>query len=418
MKCLFTYQWVKLPRAHLPAGKGVMGFYLKLASQAAFRSGKARYCNYVNSVPAGSWVGGMVGLKSILGVKTRAEALSVMKQLQTLGYISYSLDTKTKKLTYGISDWVMECSGKPCLDGAIYATEGYGFLCMPRSITDRLADVGYTFGDTDAWLDLWCHTVWGDRYNAFSRLAPTVQIERGKAILTLDTLGKRWGWEKTKVWRFFQKYAEAFTLQKLHGAYGCLVFNTLYPTAFGAMDAPSLDATKRILDEIRILGQNAYFLGVDHARINGMTLWYSSRVNLGNLNDRCPSQFHPVDGRVAPLRPYNTRAYLSLSTQKHTNCTPYRDDCRVCNTAMNRPSRGPRIEARSITLQQGGHPYENYRRTNTAGTGRVCPTGGRDLHAIHRLCETADQAWPCARYRHSGRECPKSQPNQETEHVP
>ena len=24
-KCLFRYQWVKLPRTHLPVGKGIMG---------------------------------------------------------------------------------------------------------------------------------------------------------------------------------------------------------------------------------------------------------------------------------------------------------------------------------------------------------------------------------------------------------
>ena len=33
MKCLLKYQWVKLPRAHLPAGKGVMGYWAKLASK-------------------------------------------------------------------------------------------------------------------------------------------------------------------------------------------------------------------------------------------------------------------------------------------------------------------------------------------------------------------------------------------------
>lgn len=69
MKCLFTYKWVKLPRAHIPTGKGLMGSFLRLASRAAFRPGKARYCGYTNDVNAGSWVGGIVGLKSILGVK-------------------------------------------------------------------------------------------------------------------------------------------------------------------------------------------------------------------------------------------------------------------------------------------------------------------------------------------------------------
>lgn len=73
MKCLFTYEWVKLPRAHIPAGKGLMGSFLRLASRAAFRSGKARYCGYTNDVNAGAWAGGIVGLKSILGIQDRRE---------------------------------------------------------------------------------------------------------------------------------------------------------------------------------------------------------------------------------------------------------------------------------------------------------------------------------------------------------
>ena len=41
MKCLFKYQWVKLPRNQLPSGKGIMGAWARLASRAAFRNGHA-----------------------------------------------------------------------------------------------------------------------------------------------------------------------------------------------------------------------------------------------------------------------------------------------------------------------------------------------------------------------------------------
>lgn len=59
-KCLLKYQWVKLPRAHLPAGKGIMGYWTKLASRSAFRKGQAHYCGYMNDVMPGMWSGGMV----------------------------------------------------------------------------------------------------------------------------------------------------------------------------------------------------------------------------------------------------------------------------------------------------------------------------------------------------------------------
>ena len=81
MKCLLKYQWVKLPRAHLPAGKGILGYWAKLASKAAFRNGQAKNCGYINDVTVGTWSGGIVGLKSILGIKNRQKALEVMDTL-------------------------------------------------------------------------------------------------------------------------------------------------------------------------------------------------------------------------------------------------------------------------------------------------------------------------------------------------
>jgi len=70
MKCLLKYQWVKLPREVLiPHRKGIMGHWTRLATRAAFRSGQAKYCGYINKVTVGSWAGGVVGLKSILGKK-------------------------------------------------------------------------------------------------------------------------------------------------------------------------------------------------------------------------------------------------------------------------------------------------------------------------------------------------------------
>ena len=96
MKCLLKYQWVKLPRNQMPPGKGIMGAWARLASRAAFRNGQARYCRYVNQVTIGSWAGGIVGLKRILGIKNRNKALEMMDKLVQLGYIDYELNPKTK----------------------------------------------------------------------------------------------------------------------------------------------------------------------------------------------------------------------------------------------------------------------------------------------------------------------------------
>ena len=309
MSCLLKFNWVKLPRNILSPGKGLMGSWTRLASRAAFRPGQANYCGYRNDVELASWVGGIVGLKSILGIKSRQKALEVMDTLAYLGYIEYILDVQTKKLTYKINDFVVKCSGEPCLGpGTVYATDGYGFLCLPRDITQRLTDDGYTFEESDAWLDLWCHTVWRDPRNIFTFSAPAVQYGQRGAVLTLETLGQRWGWEKTKVWRFLQKHQDAFTLHKLPGSFGCLIFNTQYPTGEDYTISEQAEI-KRILDEIRFLGRNAHLSGTDNERINRLIALFSHTLSVAYPS--APVTGRP-ENRVAVLA-HITRAYFSPS---------------------------------------------------------------------------------------------------------
>ena len=310
MKCLLKYQWVKLPRNQLLPGKGIMGAWARLASRAAFRNGKASYCGHINNVSAGSWVGGIVGLKSILGIKRRQKALEVMDCLEELEYISYSLDEKTKKLTYRVTDWVTNCSGEPCMGReAIYATEGYGFLCLPKNVTQRLVERHHQFGESDAWLDIWCHTVWKEPSNAFSHLAPAVQFGQYGAVLTLESLGRRWGWEKTKVWRFFRKHADAFPLYKLPGSFGCLILNAAYPTG-ERFSLPSQAQVERILNEIRKKGGNAHEKQAsDHVRICKLVAWYSRAVLLQDRDLAAPAKSE--ESRVAYQDRYITRVYFS-----------------------------------------------------------------------------------------------------------
>lgn len=320
MKCLLQFKWVKLPRAHLPAGKGIMAHWAKLAARAAFRKGNATYCGYTNEVDPGMWSGGIVGLKSILGIKNREKVLEILNALSELGYIQYSLDKKTKKLSYQISDWVIKCSGAECMDGSVYATDGYGFLCLPRNITERLVINNRIFGEADAWLDLWCHTAHLDYSNAFSFLAPVIQYGRYGAVLTLETLGQRWGWEKTKVWRFFKKHGDAFALYRLPGNYGCLIFNKLYPTCT-EVSMPEYEQVVCILNEIRIMAKNAHKYGTENQRINRMIAWNSKRLIQKHNEQASVETDEAPENRVALFRSI-IRAYFS----RCRNCK----SCRNC----------------------------------------------------------------------------------------
>lgn len=306
MKCLRKYQWVKLPRDYPDMGKGLMAQWAKLASRAAFRKGCAKYAGHINAVTPGMWAGGIVGLKSILGVRSRSEALKALDQLSSYGFLRYTIDPKTKKLTYEITDWVVKCSGAECASGAVYATTGYGFLCLPRNIADRLVDAGKVFDESDAWLDLWCHTTYEDYSNAFSFLAPAVQYGRYGSVLTLETLGQRWKWEKTKVWRFFRKHGDVFSLHRLPGSFGCLIFNTIYPTDTDYREPESANVVS-ILNDILTSGVCKHTEGSSNTRINRLVNWLSRKVMIARQEQSAPEAHETRVALSAPL----THAYLS-----------------------------------------------------------------------------------------------------------
>ena len=306
MKCLRKYKWVKLHRACLPGGKGMMGYWAKLPSRAAFRKGNGLYCGHKNPVKPGMWTGGIVGLKCILGVKRRQQALKIMCELESMGYLTFDLDLRTKKLSYQITDWVMAGAGAECIEGAVYATEGYGFLCTPRSITDRLVFKTRTFDEADAWLDLWCHTIYRDRGNAFSFLGPAIQFGKYGSVLTLEGLGRRWNWEKTKVWRFFKKNESTFKLFRLPSSYGCVIYNAQYLLGEDAA-LPDESDVLQMLEDVKCRSRKGIVARNETERLNMMVAWNSRKV-VKALEEKCENE--SGENRVAPLNTY-TRAYFS-----------------------------------------------------------------------------------------------------------
>lgn len=307
MPCLFRYRWLKLPRAALPEGKGLLGYWARLAARAAFRKGAAFYCGHENAVSPGMWSGGVVGLKSILGVKKRDRALEILDQLTVYGFITYTLNPETKQLIYQIADWELDHCGSECESGNVYTDPGYGFLCVPRQITEKLFAKHYIFEESDAWLDLWCHTVSMDPRNAFSFFAPVCQYDKHGVFLTLENLGQRWGWEKTKVWRFLQKHADVFTLYRLPGSYGCLIFNTLYPCDT-EVSLPTDKQIAEVIRTIRDLSQGVVKHGTQREHMSRMIVWFSRRylLSAGLLS---PSVHQ--NSRVALFSSFK-RAYISL----------------------------------------------------------------------------------------------------------
>ena len=295
MKCLSKYKWVKLPRTQIPTGRSILSSFIRLYARAAYRPGQARYCQYINDVRYGEWVGGIVGLKSILDVSSRDQAFHILQSLANRGMLEYDYNPKSNRLSYRIlqtQQAVVPSQGTP-----VYARE-QGFLCLPRTLTQPLIQAGYVFEELDAWLDLWIHTIYQDHGSVLSTIVPLIQFDTGPA-LTLESLGKRWSWERTKVWRFFQKHAGTFFLFKLPGSYGAVVCNLAY-----CQTADTCSVQKTILQsvcKILILGRNTLSGKKTYLRLNRLLQLFGAVVG---------RTFFWLKNRVAPRSLY-TRAYIS-----------------------------------------------------------------------------------------------------------
>lgn len=348
MKCLRKFKWIKLRRNYLPDGKGSMLYWARLAARAAFRKGRGFYCGHWNQVTPGMWSGGIVGLKSILGVKRRSQALQIMNELQELGYIEYSLNRRNKHLTYQIKDWLMQCCGAECDDGAVYATDGYGFICVPRNITERLVEQNRVFSEADAWLDLWCHTTYKDHGNAFSFLCPVIQYGKYGSLLSMEYLGGRWGWERTKVWRFFQNHACTFALYRMPGSFGSLIFNLSY-FEDDRVTMPSEGKILFLLGKIREVSRKGITADSDRDKVNRMIAWNSGKV----LRELISSMDQvEAESRVADTD-NNTHAYFSHGR----NCKYGRNCIYDCQGVVLGASRS--LETILGILIRAGPEYPN-----------------------------------------------------------
>lgn len=187
-------------------------------------------------------------------------------------------------------------------------------------------------------------------------MAPTIQFGKYGAVLTLETLGHRWGWEKTKVWRFFKKYADAFPLQKLPGSFGCLIFNIGYPAGTSFL-LPAPAQVQRILEEIRICGRNTHIKSSnDHERMNQWITWYSRKV-ISKISQAQPTPA-TEQCRVAVSGCLITRAYFSLCR----HCNSFKEDCQgIEGSSLTEfellPRAGPKT---GPSVDTGGIEYGTY----------------------------------------------------------
>ena len=145
------------------------------------------------------------------------------------------------------------------------------------------------------------------------------------------------------MWRFFKKYGDAFTLHRLPGAYGCLIFNRLFPRGKEG-EIPTGEEVADVIESLRGVSGWTERYGTDNEHINRMVAYKSRK-----LTDE--------ESRVA----------LSIDIKKYAYLSPCWD-CRNCNkdcltiklipaVAKTNEIRGPCVMADEINF--GGLTYGN-----------------------------------------------------------
>ncbi|MCH5192058.1 MAG: hypothetical protein J1F23_07835 [Oscillospiraceae bacterium] len=285
-KCPVDYKWVRVPRNLIPTNcKGIMKDYFKIAFASAYKDGIMHYCGYENEVEAKQWIGGLAGLKRLLERRNRNAAINTIFLLEDLGYVAMFVEN-TGKMTITVPDIILPqtCSIRKQKMGEIekyiaehrneldaydidylnrrvidfqekcYVSDGSGYICIPRNLTERLVEKHYVFDDADAFYDLYLHTVDRHEKNPFSELCPTVMYEKGTSVFTFDYLCTRWGWNKSKVSRFFKKFNDYFSLVKLQSSYGCVIFNKVFQTDF-EFSVPTQEDCFTIVNKMKARGK-------------------------------------------------------------------------------------------------------------------------------------------------------------------
>lgn len=241
-------QWKKLYRDIPFCDDGLLSTYLQLAFAAAYQDGESKYYKYKNNVKENQIVGGVVGLKSICGIKNRNKLMNNLEELKKLSLIDFKIE-KNRKTTVEVNH--LHHFERDKITASCHATQGYGFVGIDTCVPDLFVSDHYSFSENDALIDLWFHTTFGDHLNIFSYLFPCVEFDQ-KTALTLDYLAERWNWNKSKVSRFFKKHSEKYSLIKLPCSCGSLIFNNIFPVD-KSVKKPTEDQIFEICKKLRFL---------------------------------------------------------------------------------------------------------------------------------------------------------------------
>lgn len=206
------------------SGGSCLFYFVVLSSYANFRTSYRRIGGISYIVYPGEWLCTTSELMEWFRVRSQRQALSVLKELQALHLITYSVLGRGKIVKYKITNWRQS---NRILDYNAPCQKDTGFFFLPISTANELVSCGKC-SEADIVLDLWINAVYNDEQVQGSSLGPVVYMRNGTGnpLLAYSELSERWGISRATVCRYLKKLSDLdyLSLISFPGTHGSTIY--------------------------------------------------------------------------------------------------------------------------------------------------------------------------------------------------
>lgn len=218
-------------------GGSYLFWYLVLCSYANYNTSRRRMEQLTYTLAPGEWICTTTELQRWFRCKFQYQAITILKALQEMECITFSMLEKNRIVKFRITDWYKDNTVKeynyPC-------KKDTGFFFFPISKVHKLIHSGKC-SEMDILLDLWVHAVYNDSSVLCSDTGPVVYYRNntGSPLTSFHTLGERWGHSKPTVSRLLKKLEkmDLITLISFRGNHGSMIYlNNYLSTMFNVSD--------------------------------------------------------------------------------------------------------------------------------------------------------------------------------------
>ena len=238
LKQLVRYPYCRIYRSFLDQlirdrsirkhGGGLLFHFIALFTLANYRPSYRALCGVRYPLEAGEWIAPIGDLCERLCLARRSQLLTVLRRLQEMQLLTFTLYPRQRLVKFRISCWQQTNTS---LDYSAPCQKDMGFIFFPVSMASELVGAGRC-SETDMLLDLWLNAVFNDTGVIGSEVCPVVYFRNGSKLPMLNyaELAKRWGVSKSTVHRFLKKFEQKKMLVTFSfpGTVGSVVVLTSY----------------------------------------------------------------------------------------------------------------------------------------------------------------------------------------------